>query len=53
MSKPEPLNEEEGTIIDIKRYGSWLIISYKGKFGISFHKVRIDDGKLRESSRGD
>ena len=39
---------EEGKIIDVKKFGRWLIISYKGKWGISFKKIRIDDGKLKK-----
>jgi len=37
------IEAREGTIIDVKRFGKWLIISYKGRFGISFHKIRIDE----------
>jgi len=42
------IEEKEGTIIDVKKYGKWLIVSYRGRWGISFHKIRIDDGKLHE-----
>ena len=35
--------KKEGEIIDIKRFGNWLIISYRGKFGISFTKIRIEE----------
>jgi len=36
-------NDKEGVNIDAKRFGEWLIVSYKGKWGISFHKIRIND----------
>jgi len=38
--KPE---EKEGEIIDVKKFGKWLIISYRGKFGILFTKIRIEE----------
>lgn len=40
------MNEEikEGTIIDIKQFGGWLVISYRGEWGISFEKLRVDEG---------
>jgi len=37
------LKEKEGEIIDIKKYGKWLVISYKTKFGISFTKIKIEE----------
>jgi len=40
--------DKEGTIIDVKSFGKWLIVSYRGKFGISFHKIRIDDGEIHK-----
>jgi len=33
------------TIIDIKRFGECLIVSYKGEWGISFQKIRLDGGE--------
>jgi len=33
----------KGTIIDIKRFGKWLIVSYKDGWGISFQKIRLDE----------
>ena len=42
------IEDKEGTIIDVKKYGKWLIVSYKGKWGISFRKLRIDESKIGE-----
>jgi len=33
--------KEEGKIIDIKRYGDYLIISYRTKYGIAFTKIKL------------
>jgi len=38
----------EGEILDIKQFGKYLIISYKGAWGISFQQIRLDDGKLKK-----
>ena len=35
--------KEEGEIIDVKRFENWLIIAYKGHWGISFEKLKIND----------
>jgi len=38
----------EGEILDIKQFGKYLIISYKGPWDISFQQIRLDDGKLKK-----
>ena len=38
-----PTGEEEGKIIDVKKYGKYLIISYKTKLGISFAKIKLEE----------
>jgi len=50
MKKNEPLKgknmmleEKEGEIIDIKKFGKWLVISYRTKYGISFTKIKIEE----------
>jgi len=35
----------EGKIIDVKRFENWLVIAYKGPWGVSFEKIRIDEVK--------
>ena len=37
--------KEEGEIIDVRRFGNWLIIAYKGPWGISFEKLKINGGE--------